>query len=331
MVIFFRILPIMLILCAFAAYASGKVTIRQVVPLSDNCVMVYGSVALGGNSFFLKDCVASLTTVGTFDLGFLEQLRFTSSNTAWAISGGNIVRLGVKNHEIDVDIVRQRTDKEFFNSVHFVDNSGVAVGKRGLIVTTSDGGSSWEAVKSNSKANLKYVDFLDSQFGWILGESRSGRGLDELHVTYDGGRTWVPIKTGGRSFGSFVFRSRNEGCGILSRKRVACVRLSEDWVDIGLPEEDRNGLFFSNENVGWLVGSSIARSLDGGRTWTAVMSPTRDLLNLDALIFVGDRAAWAWGVRELLVSKDGGITWTNRFTEVEKLVLSHDAVVNRVP
>lgn len=70
---------------------------------------------------------------------------------------------------------------------------GWAVGNRGVIHTTHDGGRSWEFVSSPVDCSLRSVCFLSDRVGWIAGGgttlfTRLGYGV--VLSTNDGGRSW---------------------------------------------------------------------------------------------------------------------------------------------
>ncbi len=83
------------------------------------------------------------------------------------------------------------------------DKHGWMVGEKGLCLKTSDGGHTWRALKTQSRANLRDVWFKDEKNGWACGdgdpEGPSPRGhilggnsmvSSSLLVTTDGGATW---------------------------------------------------------------------------------------------------------------------------------------------
>lgn len=80
------------------------------------------------------------------------------------------------------------------NALQFVDaNNGWAVGDRGVIWHTSDGGTTWQQQQSTITCNLSCVFFIDANRGWAVGgESRplqaATRGV--ILRTEDGGANW---------------------------------------------------------------------------------------------------------------------------------------------
>jgi photosystem II stability/assembly factor-like uncharacterized protein len=80
--------------------------------------------------------------------------------------------------------------------VAFTDlDRGWAVGDRGMVWRTEDGGKHWFVQQLATTADLTDVFFLDQQFGWIAGGERkplTHRSQGVLFRTVDGGKTWRP-------------------------------------------------------------------------------------------------------------------------------------------
>jgi photosystem II stability/assembly factor-like uncharacterized protein len=128
-------------------------------------------------------------------------------------------------------------------AVHFIDaDRGWAVGDRGVIWHTSDGGRNWKLQNSSVTCRLEAVQFLDADNGFAIG----GWTQPYTHETHgvalrtrDGGKTW------------------------------------QNTPDLTLPGL-RHVRFF-DARQGWTLGdgsalypSGVFRSEDGGRTWTPV-------------------------------------------------------------
>jgi photosystem II stability/assembly factor-like uncharacterized protein len=83
------------------------------------------------------------------------------------------------------------------NDVYFVNAlSGWAVGDRGVIWHTEDGGRLWRLQPSGTVCNLRSVSFADEKTGWAVGGqglpySAGSRGL--VLGTWDGGQSWQPL------------------------------------------------------------------------------------------------------------------------------------------
>jgi photosystem II stability/assembly factor-like uncharacterized protein len=130
--------------------------------------------------------------------------------------------------------------------VTFVDaQNGWAVGDRGAIWHTSDGGEHWQLQESNVDCRLTSVQFLDARTGWVAG----GRSQPYTQVsqgvllsTRDGGQHWSQ-----------------------QRKMLLPALTSARFLD---------------KSHGWAIGrasslftSGVFTTEDGGRSWTSLPAP----------------------------------------------------------
>jgi photosystem II stability/assembly factor-like uncharacterized protein len=128
-------------------------------------------------------------------------------------------------------------------SVCFVDaDHGWAVGDRGVILATSDGGRNWQLQRSPTACRLECVQFLDTLNGWAAGgftRPYTHHTSGVVLRTRDGGRTWQAA----------------------ADRTLPTIRLVK----------------FSDVRRGWAIGdasplysSGVFRTEDGGREWTQV-------------------------------------------------------------
>ncbi|OFX24216.1 MAG: hypothetical protein A2V77_01595 [Anaeromyxobacter sp. RBG_16_69_14] len=155
----------------------------------------------------------------------------------------------------------------------------IAVGMRGLIVASEDGGASWEQRPTPVQSDLTSVSFPDAQHGWAAGHD------GVILQTNDGGRSWNRQLDGRMAAERFTahYATRiaqgEEKLGPLlaELKRNYQAGPSLPWLDI----------CFEDANQGYAVGpfGSIARTDDGGKTWLPAMEriDNPDLLNLNAI------------------------------------------------
>ena len=172
-------------------------------------------------------------------------------------------------------------------AVTFVDASaGWAVGKRGTILRTTDGGATWAAQRSGVRRSLWSVVFADDRRGWATGAG----GL--LLTTPDGGLTWRRI----RGRGGFFW----DECGSLAVDGAGAL-----WAAMGT--QSMSGEF-----------DRLLRSVDGGHHWRKVdLGWDYNVWDVDAQ---GTRIAAAgpadegsgYGTSRVVLSDDGGRTWRTR-------------------
>lgn len=148
-------------------------------------------------------------------------------------------------------------EKQPFIGVTVAGERVIAVGSRGLIVYSDDGGVSWTQASVPVQSDLLAVNFPTSDSGWAVGHD----GVI-LHST-DGGKTWVRQLDGriaGEIFSAFYTAMGPDGKAWLAE-------IFLNYKDG--PTLPWLGVWFNNERVGYVTGSYglIAATLDGGKTW----------------------------------------------------------------
>jgi len=171
----------------------------------------------------------------------------------------------------------------WLHSVFFVDEStGWAVGGKGALLATTDGGEHWELRRRPVEDALHEIVFTGARTGWIVCERSvfapmaKDESVSYLLKTSDGGESWARVD----------------------------VTRGED-VDIKLA-----GLRFADAEHGWVYGEQgvLYATSDGGATWSRQRVPTRHLLLGSA--FADARTGWlSGGGLTLLRTEDGGETW----------------------
>jgi photosystem II stability/assembly factor-like uncharacterized protein len=181
--------------------------------------------------------------------------------------------------------------------------------------------AAWEAVRVPTDATFDGLCFTDSLHGWITGGGWDIAG-GVAGRTRDGGRTWTfdsGIIAGapkGVGLGRVAFRDSLRGAVI---SRHGGVMLTDDggatW------REPMHGLSSGGEfaaiqwlddHEGWLAGTSIAHTTDGGETWETVFrsSSENGYLLANAIQFLDPSHGWlASQGGEIARTEDGGAHW----------------------
>ena len=142
---------------------------------------------------------------------------------------------------------------------------GFAVGERGRIYRTRDG-ESWEDISLSEDLNLEDVELIDEKTAWIVGEEGSA------FKSTDGGSTWhkESLPTVTSNFYSVEFLNKKEG-----------------WV------------------VG--MGGTLLHTTNGGQDWARV--PTGTKATLYSIDFRDDLGVIVGQERTVLISHDRGLNW----------------------
>ena len=272
----------------------------------------------------------------------LLDVEFVDDMYGWAVGeGGTIIATADGGNSW----TSQSSGYELtLNGVEFTDTSnGWVVGHLGLILNTRDGGRTWNVQGKDAALgqNLIEVHFDNVRDGRIITE----RGSFALTTT-DGGNTWNR-----QFFENTLPRSdaffHDERLGWVSFKSGAVFLTldgGESWELIkGLNgvEIGTNNIFFLDERNGWIAGwrgkaqgtgsgvqfvkyltdGMVARTTDGGRTWTRHDADTGRFLW--DVVFFDAMEGWAVGsFGTTMHSRDGGVTWENRPATTESVLRS---------
>jgi len=206
---------------------------------------------------------------------------------------------------------RLTSTDEWLEAVDFLDQShGWAVGTRGSIYYTTDGGGNWALQTSGLTTALRSVDFLDSQRGWAVGSA----GI--LLETVDGGTTWAP--NGPTQLVTY------RGVQALDTQKVWVAGTSgtilhtadggESWSkQTSGTTTSLSAIQFINALSGWVVGiaGTVLRSSDGGTTWNPVGDIPTDA-SLSSIHMVSEQNGWAAG-GTIWHTTNGGTNWQSQF------------------
>ena len=176
----------------------------------------------------------------------------------------------------------------YFSKVFFINaDIGWAIGNKGIIYHTKDGGKHWTQQESGTTFDLEDVQFVDEKRGWIVGDNganvEEGDGEGIVLYTEDGGETWHTQ-----------------------------LRKKATWL---------SGLFFVNKDTGWVTGIAkngkqglLLHTTDVGKTWisTTIEEEFEDIffVNKDrGWITIKEIIAMFYRTTKLFITEDGGKTW----------------------
>lgn len=139
----------------------------------------------------------------------------------------------------------------------------VAVGQRGHVLRSSDGGLTWAAAEVPVTSDLTAVYFVDERNGWAVGHD------GVILASVDGGATWRLQMDGLRASAAIVASMERAAAADPRSERIR--KLLEEarrYVSQG-PDKPFLDVWFADARNGFAVGAYnlLFRTQDGGRTW----------------------------------------------------------------
>lgn len=291
-----------------------------------------GWLSTYGGIFYTDNAGETWTEQINVNNTLFYKLYFKDSNNGLAVSNGNSIYRTTDGE----NWIQEQIDPPFGLITDIAINSGnniVAIGSRGIIMTSTDNGDNWIASNSSSISfTPEDVDFTSNNIGYLVNGTRF------VYKTDDAGNTWEEIDTGvssglGGTLGisRIYFSDHNNGWAVTRIGDVLnTTDAGESWTidtEAISTESNRtlNAVFAIDQNTVFIGGGNgqtyhLKRTTDGGETWTDLISSNgvndvvRDLFFTDANN--------GWAITEYVVYKttDGGDSWTESF----EFALSND-------
>lgn len=266
---------------------------------------------------------------------WLRSIKAVDSNVVWACGDSGIVFRTI-NGGVNWELTNAPDNSLNCNSIEAVnaDTAWVVstneLGGNTILYKTTDGGISWRPMQSSNLPSSFYdaVKFYDNDNGLFYGDPENG--YFAIYTTENGGETWtrtdsskIPQPDGTNEFGitnNLAISGNNAWFGTLnSNGENARIFYSKDrgktWSAISIQGATSiNAIAFSNELNGIIVFNSdkIGYSRDGGLNWVFPSTITlwgEGLCSAtsSSFIIVGGSS---------YVSTDGGVTWSERGTNI---------------
>lgn len=184
----------------------------------------------------------------------------------------------------------------------------VAVGERGLVVLSDDGGKRWrQARQVPVSTTLTSVFFVDEKLGWAV-----GHGGVVLH-SRDGGESWAK-QADGVSLAKVALKAAEQAVASQPDNAGAQRALADaNALVTDGPDKPLLDVHFQNAKRGWVVGAYnlFFETDDGGQTWKSVASRLFNpkVLHLNAIRSQGQRVFIVGEQGQMHRSLDGGLTF----------------------
>lgn len=224
--------------------------------------------------------------------------------TGWVIStyGGGIFRSTDKGRTWLAPVPQTSANLGSISDFHFVDESyGWALSNNNnyytatptLLFSSTDGGSSWQAVPGSSDlVGMAAIRFADRSNGVAVGAA----GVAML--TSDGGLTWRPRPTGGsRILRRVVFVDAQTALAVGDAGSILrSTDRGQNWSKVQSPTANNlTEVRFVSAKVGHAVGDlgTVLVTRDGGLSWSEVSVRSQSALR--SVFFIDEFTGWSVG------------------------------------
>lgn len=240
----------------------------------------------------------------------LDDIHFVNRQIGIVVGddGGKIFRTnngGVSWDLIEAGITTVLRAVDFFD-----ENTGVAVGRYGIIRRTTNAGESWTNPQVNQATEQLFgLHIFDQTFACAVGENT-------IVTTTDAGQSWYKQTY---TYPDWVmgvhFVTRQKGFAVgVNGKIYKTTDEGATWIQAAtiVPQNILRRVAFANELNGVAVGDlgTIARTTDGGDTWTRVQLSEDYINSFFAISFVNETDGYAAGDGGMILkTMDAGATW----------------------
>jgi len=212
-------------------------------------------------------------------------------------------------------------DDATLHHVTFVgQENGWAVGDRGVVWKTTDGGRTWQLLKTPVDCALKCACFLSDRVGWVAGGGvapYTQLGFGVVLFTNDGGATWRPVSAEPLPALEYVrFFTLQEGVAVGASDPLHPTGMlathdgGKTWTGIDGPRHDGwRAADFLRPEVGVAAGLSGAVAQVDGKILPTPMGRL-GLQNLHSLKLNADNTGWLVGDGGLVLrTENRGVVW----------------------
>jgi photosystem II stability/assembly factor-like uncharacterized protein len=224
--------------------------------------------------------------------------------------------------EVTWEKVTSGTTSRFWDVAYASETTAFAVGVGGMVMKSTDGGTTWSAVTHGlTTQDLYVVHFATDQVGFIGGLSAT------VLKTIDGGATWTNISANlpeiittyaqlsTQAINDFYFLDANNGFatgynGII----LKTIDGGATWTFHGsLGAGTYRSIFFVNATTGFIAshGKLIKKTEDGGQNWINWTSTETTFNHFFEIRFFNETTGVAIGDGgSIFRTADTGVTWT---------------------
>jgi photosystem II stability/assembly factor-like uncharacterized protein len=190
---------------------------------------------------------------------------------AWALAARATAPASPVWHDVlDTPAVQSpHASRSLLNGLARAGRRIVAVGQRGHVLTSDDGGHDWQQAQVPVSSDLVAVSFGDATHGWAVGHD------GVVLSTTDAGHTWTRQLDGRRLGETIVGYYQQAGAAALAAdpKRADAAMIEVNRFAAQGAENSFLDVWFKDASTGYAVGAFglILRTTDGGAHWEPLL------------------------------------------------------------
>lgn len=206
-------------------------------------------------------------------------------------------------------------------STYFTDaNTGYVAGN-GVILKTTDGGSTWSTVSSSGSNTFYSIYCTDAQTCYTAGAAGTG---GTIQSTIDGGITWTPYSLISLNAYKGIFFANSTTGYVVGDGQVIqkTINSGTTWTDISPTVSNANysSVYFTDINNGYVVGTDysnplVLKTTDGGTTWATQAISGSGAIIFTSVHFPTSSTGYITGTGSsgggyILKTTNAGLNWT---------------------
>lgn len=206
------------------------------------------------------------------------------------------------------------------DNIGYISGESLTYNGDGIVLKTTNGGSSWAPVWTGIGMGLEGSCFVDENTGFVAGWPKPSSNWSGFGKTTDGGQTWTSPAVIGNVyyFTDVVFKDASNGILVGATNTSPVVMVTSNGGNSWVSASGVSGNFpqhacYVGGNTYFLTdnGGHIKKSVDNGLTWTTVHTINGlYLLGIDFFDPNHGLACGDYGV--ITITSDGGTTWQNQ-------------------
>lgn len=181
---------------------------------------------------------------------------------------------------------------------------GFVCGEYNTLLKTTDGGLNWNPLNVTITSNFKSIYFINSDTGFV---GSTGK----IFKTMDGGNTWNVQFLGtdpNAVINDFLFINSQVGYLAADFGIMKTNDGGSNWVLVNTTTINAKKIYFPEPTVGYICGSKICKSIDGGNTWNQMSIDSTEIIY--AMGFPTSTPFYAVGsTGSSFYSSDNGNSW----------------------